>query len=147
MKLLSTPVLPPAVDVALPLLGGLTPQQFMRRHWHKKPLLVRQAIPGFVPPLERKALFDLAGREGVESRLIAHGAQGWALKHGPFVRRSLPPLEQARWTLLVQGVDLHSNAAHELMSRFRFVPDARLDDLMISWASPGGGVGPRLRDS
>ena len=91
MKLLSTPVLPPAVDVALPLLGGLTPQQFMRRHWHKKPLLVRQAIPGFVPPLERKALFDLAGREGVESRLIAHGAQGWALKHGPFVRRSLPP--------------------------------------------------------
>jgi 50S ribosomal protein L16 3-hydroxylase len=144
MKHPSPPVLPPAVDVALPLLGGLTPQQFMRRHWHKKPLLVRQAIPGFVPPLDRKALFELAGREGVESRLIAHGAQGWALKHGPFARRSLPALEQARWTLLVQGVDLHSNAAHELMNRFRFVPDARLDDLMISWASPGGGVGPHF---
>ncbi|MFC7408150.1 JmjC domain-containing protein [Hydrogenophaga atypica] len=135
---------PPAPDQALALLGGLTPQQFMRRHWHKKPLLVRQALPAFVPPLDRKALFDLAAREGVESRLIAHGGKGWQLKHGPFARRSLPPLEQARWTLLVQGVDLHSNAAHELMGRFRFVPDARLDDLMISWASPGGGVGPHF---
>ena len=137
-------VLPPPPDVALPLLGGLTPQQFMRRHWHKKPLLVRQAIPDFVPPLDRKALFDLAGQEGVESRLIAQATQGWRLKHGPFARRSLPPLDQARWTLLVQGVDLHSDAAHALMRRFRFVPDARLDDLMISWASPGGGVGPHF---
>ena len=140
----ASPSFPPAPDQPLALLGGLTPQQFMRRYWHKKPLLVRQAIPAFVPPLDRKALFDLAAREGVESRLIAHGAKGWQLKHGPFARRSLPPLEQARWTLLVQGVDLHSNAAHELMSRFRFVPDARLDDLMISWASPGGGVGPHF---
>jgi len=135
---------PPAPDQALALLGGLTPAQFMRRHWHKKPLLVRQAMPGFVPPLDRKALFDLAAREGVESRLVAHGGKGWSMRQGPFGRRSLPALEQARWTLLVQGVDLHSDAAHALLSQFRFVPDARLDDLMVSWASPGGGVGPHF---
>ncbi|HMN93198.1 MAG TPA: cupin domain-containing protein [Hydrogenophaga sp.] len=134
----------PPVDQPARLLGGLTPAQFMRRHWQKKPLLVRQAVPGFVPPLTRTGLFDLAGQPGVESRLIVRGAQGWSLKHGPFVRRSLPPLQRPGWTLLVQGVDLHDDAAHELLSRFRFVPDARLDDLMISWASDGGGVGPHF---
>jgi len=137
-------MIPPAPDLPLPLLGGLTPRQFMSRHWHKKPLLVRGAVPGFVPPLDRKALFDLAGREGVESRLVSHDGQGWRLRHGPFARRGLPGLAQPRWTLLVQGVDLHSDPAHELMGRFRFIPDARLDDLMVSWASPGGGVGPHF---
>jgi len=137
-------MIPPAPDLPLALLGGLTPRQFMRRHWHKKPLLVRGAVPGLVPPLDRKALFDLAGREGVESRLVSHGGPGWRLRHGPFGRRALPGLAQPRWTLLVQGVDLHSEAAHALMNRFRFIPDARLDDLMISWASPGGGVGPHF---
>lgn len=134
----------PPVDQPARLLGGLTPAQFMRRHWQKKPLLVRQAVPGFVPPLTRSGLFDLAGQAGVESRLIVRGAHGWNLKHGPFARRSLPPLQRPGWTLLVQGVDLHHDAAHELLSRFRFVPDARLDDLMISWASDGGGVGPHF---
>ena len=104
-----------------PLLGGLTPAQFMRRHWQKKPLLVRQAVPLDAPPVSRSALFDLAAREDVESRLIRHGADGW--------------------TLLVQGVDLHHDAAHDLLRRFRFLPDARLDDLMISYAGDGGGVG------
>ena len=66
------PLAPPAPDRPLPLLGGLTPERFMRRHWQKKPLLIRQAIPGFVPPLARSDLFALAAREGVESRLIAH---------------------------------------------------------------------------
>jgi 50S ribosomal protein L16 3-hydroxylase len=131
-----------ATQVPLSLLGGLSPAQFMRRHWQKKPLLIRQAIPGFQPVLSRSALFDLAGRETVESRLIVRKPRGWALKQGPFKRAALPPLKQAGWTLLVQGVDQHDDAAHELLQRFRFVPDARLDDLMISWASEGGGVGP-----
>ncbi len=69
---------------------------------------------------------------------------GWTLRHGPLPRRALPPLKQPGWTLLVQGLDLHLAAAHELLSRFRFVPDARLDDLMLSYASDGGGVGPHL---
>jgi len=125
----------------LPLLGGLSAAQFMRRYWQKKPLLVRQAIPAMVPPIDRGALFALAEREEVESRLIRHGKAGWSLKHGPLQRRALPPLKQAAWTLLVQGVDLHHEGVHELLRQFRFLPDARLDDLMISYASDTGGVG------
>ncbi len=134
------------VNQALPLLGGLSPAIFMQRHWHKKPLLVRQAIPGFKPLLARSALFELAAQDDVESRLVAlerkRGKQIWRLRHGPFARRDLPALKTPEWTLLVQGVDLHVDAAHALMNQFRFVPDARLDDLMISYASEGGGVGP-----
>ncbi len=128
----------------LPLLGGLSPAQFMRRHWQKKPLLVRQAVPGISPPIDRSALFDLAGGEGVECRLLTRFDGDWRLRHGPFARRALPPLKKPDWTLLVQGLDLHWPAAHALLQAFRFVPDARLDDVMVSWASDGGGVGPHL---
>jgi 50S ribosomal protein L16 3-hydroxylase len=132
----------------LPLLGGLSPEAFMKRYWHKKPLLVCQAVPGFAPLLPRAELFELAGREEVESRLVTlqrrRGKEAWTLQRGPFARRMLPALKTPEWTLLVQGVDLHSDAAHELMNRFRFIPDARLDDLMISYASEGGGVGPHF---
>ena len=128
----------------LALLGGLTPAQFMRHHWQKKPLLVRQAIPGFTAPLPRADLFALAGQEGVESRLVQQTDDVWKLQHGPFARRALPPLQRPDWTLLVQGVDLHNDSVHALMQQFRFVPDARLDDVMISYASDGGGVGPHF---
>lgn len=133
-----------APDAPTRLLGDLSAAQFMRRHWQKKPLLIRQAIPGFKPVLGRSQLFDLAGQEAVESRLIVRKGQGWTLKQGPFKRSALPPLKQPGWTLLVQGVDQHVDAVHDLLQRFRFVPDARLDDLMISWASEGGGVGPHF---
>ena len=129
------------INKPLPLLGGLSAAQFMRRHWQKKPLLVRQAIPAMVPPIERSALFALAEREDVESRLIRHGKAGWTLRHGPLARRALPPRKQPAWTLLVQGVDLHHDGVHALLQQFRFLPDARLDDLMISYASDQGGVG------
>ena len=132
------------VNQPLSLLAGLTPAQFMRRHWQKKPLLVRQALPGFIPVLSRSELFKLAGRDGVESRLIVQGKSGWRMKHGPFGPRSLPAVKQSAWTLLVQGADLHDPKAHELLQRFRFLPDARMDDLMISFATPGGGVGPHF---
>lgn len=116
----------------------------MRRHWQKKPLLVRQAIPGFKPFLSRPELFALAARESVESRLVVQSDAGWRMKSGPFPARSLPALNKPRWSLLVQGVDLHEPRAHALLQQFRFVPDARLDDLMISYASSGGGVGPHF---
>ena len=136
------------VNQPLQLLGGLSPKLFMRRHWQKKPLLIRAAVPGISPLLDRAALFVLAAREEVESRLVVHhsepGPASWKLSHGPFTRRALPPLGQAGWTLLVQGVDLHVDAVHMLLNRFRFVPDARLDDLMVSYASDGGGVGPHF---
>jgi 50S ribosomal protein L16 3-hydroxylase len=132
---------------ALPtaLLGGLSPDQFMRRHWQKKPLLIRQALGDQAsPPVARAQLFAMAGDAAVESRLIEKQGDAWSLRHGPFKRRLLPPLKQAGWTLLVQGLDLHLPAAHDLLRRFRFVPDARLDDVMVSWASEGGGVGPHV---
>ncbi|WP_027016734.1 JmjC domain-containing protein [Comamonas composti] len=132
-------------NTPLALLGGLTASQFMRRHWHKKPLLVRQAIPGFKPLLNRAQLLSLAGADGVEARLIEQLGDGrWKLSHGPFPRRRLPSLTQPGWTALVQGVDLHLQSAHELLQQFRFVPDARMDDLMISFATDQGGVGPHF---
>jgi 50S ribosomal protein L16 3-hydroxylase len=129
----------------LPLLGGLSPLQFMKKHWQKKPLLVRQAIPNFKPLLDRAELFDLAASEDAQTRMVIQSpgsSPGWRFKHGPFQRRALPPLKQPGWTMLVQGVDLHHDAVHALMNQFRFVPDARLDDLMISYATDQGGVGP-----
>ena len=129
---------------ACDLLGGLSPQTFMRRHWQKKPLLIRAALPAPLQDLSREHLFELAAQEGVESRLVVHEGQRWRLRHGPFGRRALPALRRREWTLLVQGLDLHLDAAHALMRRFRFLPDARLDDLMVSYASDGGGVGPHF---
>ncbi|RYF70540.1 MAG: cupin domain-containing protein, partial [Comamonadaceae bacterium] len=106
-----------------PLLGGLSPAQFMRRHWQKKPLLIRQAFPDMAgPPIERSKLFDLAGGEGVESRLIRRSDDGWTLRRGPLPRRALPPRSRPGWTLLVQGVDLHDQAVHDLLGPFRFLP-------------------------
>ena len=132
------------VDRSSPLLGGLTPQLFMRRHWQRKPLLVRQAVPGGVVLLPRARLFELAAQDEVESRLVVQRAGRWSMRAGPIPRRGLPPLTQRQWTLLVQGVDLHVPAARALLERFRFVPDARLDDLMLSFATDGGGVGPHI---
>ena len=134
------------VNQPLPLLGGLTPAQFMRRHWQKKPLLVRQAISGFAPLLGRRQLFDLAASDATESRLIVQerARDRWRVRHGPVTRRALPPLARPDWTLLVQGVDLHDDRVHALLQQFRFAPQARLDDLMISYATPGGGVGPHF---
>ncbi len=135
---------PADIDAPTLLLGGLSPRAFMRRHWQKRPLLVRQAVPGVQAPLGRAALFALAGSEDVESRLVVRERDAWRLKRGPLPRRSLPPVSRPGWTLLVQGLDLHVPAAHALLSMFRFVPQARLDDLMLSWASDGGGVGPHV---
>ncbi len=117
----------------------------MRRHWQKSPLLVRQAIPAEgLSVLTRAELFALAARENVESRLIQQLHGNWQLRPGPIPRSALPALKQPGWTLLVQGLDLHLPAAHQLMSQFRFIPDARLDDVMVSYASDAGGVGPHF---
>lgn len=126
----------------LTLLGGLSPEQFLRDYWHKKPLLIRQAIPGFTPLLSREALFDMAAKDDVESRLITHFGTQWQLQNGPFSQ--LPPFSKKGWSMLLQGVNLHHDAAGALMQQFRFIPDARLDDLMISYATDSGGVGPHF---
>jgi 50S ribosomal protein L16 3-hydroxylase len=125
-------------------LGKLPVDAFMRRYWQKRPLLVRQAIPAFASPVTRERLFALAARDDVESRLVTAFGGRWRLAHGPFAARSLPSLRRRGWTLLVHGVNLHDAAADELLARFRFLPDARLDDLMASYATDGGGVGPHV---
>src|SRR5215470_14911822 len=125
-------------------LGGMSAAQFLRRHWQKRPLLVRKAIPIFADPLSSDALFALAARDDVESRIVLQERGRWSLMHGPFrksVRRALP---RHKWTLLVQGVNLHVVAGDALLRRFDFIPYARLDDLMVSYAAPGGGVGPHV---
>ena len=131
-------------NTPLELLAGLTPTQFMKKHWQKKPLLIRQAIPGMQALIDRTSLLAMVESEEVESRLITRKGGQWQLKKGPMNRRSLPSLKVPDWTVLIQGVDLHNDAIHHLLQQFRFVPDARLDDLMISFATEGGGVGPHF---
>lgn len=129
------------------LLGDISPADFMKNYWQRKPLLVRQAIPNFSPLLSRSALFDLAGQPDVESRLVMgenSGQRAWQMQRGPFKRKAIPKLTERDWTLLVQGVDLHDDGVSALMQQFRFIPDARIDDVMISYASDGGGVGPHF---
>ena len=130
----------------LPLLGNLTPAVFLRDYWHKKPLLIRQAIPNFTPLLSAEALFDLAARDDVESRLVSRSGRGggWELQHGPFAALPGPMARSAAWTLLVQGINLHDDAADTLLRQFRFISDTRLDDMMISYATDAGGVGPHV---
>ncbi|MFT7724503.1 MAG: cupin domain-containing protein [Roseateles sp.] len=130
------------IDHPTPMLAGLSPAQFMRQHWQKQPLLVRQAFAGAAPPATLKALAALAARDDVESRLVTAFDGDWQLRHGPIAR--LPAMAKPGWTLLVQGLDQHLAEARALLDRFRFVPDARLDDLMLSVASDGGGVGPHF---
>jgi len=126
----------------LTLLGDITPAQFLRDYWHKKPLLIRQAVPGFKALFDFKALAELATLDHVESRLVSHADGHWNMQQGPLT--SLPSLKQKEWTLLVQGANLHSAKADALLRQFRFLPDARLDDLMVSFATDGGGVGPHF---
>jgi len=126
------------------LLGGLTSPSFLRRFWQKEAHLVRGALPGFTGLFRRDELFALAERDDVESRLIERGGSRWTMEHGPFRRADRKSLPATGWTLLVQGVNLHSDAADALLRRFAFVPYARLDDLMVSYAAPGGGVGPHF---
>ncbi len=130
------------IDLPTAMLAGLSPAQFMRKHWQKKPLLVRQAFVGIAPPTSLKVLATLAARDDVESRLVTAFDGDWKLKHGPIAR--LPAMAKPGWTLLVQGLDQHLAEARALMDEFRFVPDARLDDFMLSVASDGGGVGPHF---
>lgn len=114
----------------------------MRDYWQKKPLLVRQALPNVQPPVSGAVLKKLSRQETVESRLICREGAHWKMKHGPLGR--LPAAKSSNWTLLVQSVDLHHDAAADLLYQFNFVPSARLDDLMISIAGQGGGVGPHF---
>ena len=126
------------------LLGGFSPAQFLRDFWHKRPLLIRNAVPGFSGLLSPDAMRQLATRDDVESRLIQGSGTHWQLDHGPFERRDFKRLPKTGWTLLVQSLNHVLPAADALLARFDFIPHARLDDLMVSYAVPGGSVGPHF---
>lgn len=128
------------------LLAGLSPKQFMRKHWQKKPLLVRAAFPNFKAPISIAQVLKLCSHSLAESRMIRQGAKpkGWALRHGPFSKKDLPSVHDLRWTVLVQQVNTLLPEADRFLDFFRFVPEARLDDLMISIAGPDGGIGAHV---
>ncbi|HET7369694.1 MAG TPA: cupin domain-containing protein [Gammaproteobacteria bacterium] len=126
-------------------LANLTPQQFLTDHWQKKLLLIRQAFENFTPPLDPDELAGLACEGDVESRLVIqdpNASPEWTVRHGPFTAEDFAALPPTHWTLLVQDVDKHVPECAELLDHFRFLPDWRIDDLMISFAAPSGSVGP-----
>ena len=125
-------------------LGGLAPRDFMAKHWQKQWRLMRAAMPAFEELIDSKALFTLACSDDVESRLVLREGKTWTLESGPFSKKRLAALPDRDWTLLVQGLNLHVPAADALLRKFNFLPYARLDDVMISLAAPGGGVGPHF---
>jgi len=134
------------INQPTPMLGGLSPKKFMAEYWQKKPLLIKGAFKDFKPVLSRAQLFELAATDEVQSRLIESQnldkQTHWSVKNGPIKGRDKPAFTKEAWTLLVQGVDLINAEAAKLLREFRFIPDARLDDLMISYATHRGGVGP-----
>ncbi len=126
------------------MLGGLTPSEFLRDYWQKKPLVIRQAFPGFQCPVSPDELAGLACEEGVESRIVIENENGkpWQLHNGPFSEDRFRQLPSEDWTLLVQGLDHWVPEIADLLEHFRFVPNWRLDDIMASYAPKGGSVGP-----
>src|SRR5438874_5533235 len=123
------------------MLGDLTPRLFLRRYWQKRPLFVAGALPEFVAAVDARALTTLAARNDAESRIVERSRGKWETQHGPFKKIAA---RKDNWTLLVSGVNWHVSRAEALLRRFDFVPQARLDDVMVSYATPGGGVGPHV---
>ena len=127
------------------VLGDLSPAAFLRDYWQKRPLVVRQAIPGFAGILDRDQLLGLATRAEATSRLVLEHPRRrsrWERHDGPFGGLDAGMLPDRRWTLLVHGVESLVPGGWELLGRFGFIPMARIDDLMVSYAADGGGVGP-----
>lgn len=138
-----------AKNQALQLLGGLTPAEFLSEYWHKKPLLIKNAIPNFTGLLTPEELAGLACEDEVQSRIVEEINGQWHASHGPFddedfARLPEQPDPKHRWTLLVQTVNHYLPEASALLQQFDFIPHARLDDLMVSYAPDGGGVGPHF---
>lgn len=142
-----------AVLMTKPLthLGSIPVAQFLADYWQQKPLLIRQALPGFVSPLAPEEIAGLALEEEVEARLVVETPHAsdpllsqWQLEHGPLPDERFTSLPATHWTILVQAVDQIFPQVQELLNRFRFIPNWRLDDVMVSYATTGGGVGPHF---
>jgi 50S ribosomal protein L16 3-hydroxylase len=126
------------------LLGNLSINEFLRDYWQKKPLLIRGALPDFNGLLTPQQAVELACTEDVQARLITQRHGQFELQQSPFVAKDFKGLSKIQWTVLVQGLNHHLPAATDLLKQFDFIPHARLDDLMVSYAPKGGGVGPHF---
>ncbi|MGA0855054.1 MAG: cupin domain-containing protein [Burkholderiaceae bacterium] len=138
------PRLPLPLDQPLPWLGGLTATQFMKRHWQKKPLFVKGAFAkAFAQqlPIDQSVFFEEALADALPVRLVS--AQS-TVTHGPLTKRQIPSLKRAGWTILIQQFNSQHQSADDFLNHFRFLPEARLDDLMISYASDRGGIGAHV---
>lgn len=125
------------------LLGELTTEQFLKDYWQKKPVLIRNAWPGFQPLLSAEELAGLSLEDSIETRIVQEkGETPWQVRTGPFTEADYQALPESHWTLLVQAVDQWIPEAANLLEHFRFIPSWRIDDLMISYATDQGGVGP-----
>ncbi|MEH6499125.1 MAG: cupin domain-containing protein [Pseudoalteromonas distincta] len=126
-------------------LGDMAAEDFLRDYWQKKPLLIRQAFPDYENPLSPDELAGLALEEEVESRIVlTQGKSPWELRRGPFAEDDFKTLPERDWTLLVQAVDQFVPDIADLISAFSFLPSWRVDDVMVSYAAPGGSVGPHF---
>lgn len=146
-KTAKSPTLPPIeVDASRRPPLGMPPQLFLRRYWQKRPLLVRNAFPGLVSPIEPDELAGLACEEAALSRLITHdrASDGWSLRSGPFEEDQFPTMPDHDWTLLVQDVDKWDPDVAALLDAFDFLPRWRIDDIMVSFAATGGSVGAHV---
>lgn len=123
-------------------INELSEQAFLNQYWQKKPLLIKRGFSDFKDPLDANELAGLAMEDSIESRIITNHNQQWQSHQGPFEDFEILTDEHA--TLLVQAVDHWHPEAAQLLEPFRFIPNWRIDDLMISYSTPGGGVGPHL---
>src|SRR5690606_3226859 len=140
------PTPPIEIDArGLPPLG-MTPAEFLRDYWQKRPLLIRNAFPDFNSPMQPDDLAGLARDDGTLSRLVSHDQtrDQWTVSHGPFPEAMFPDLPRQDWTLLVQDVDKWDMDVAALISHFSFLPRWRIDDVMVSFAAPGGSVGAHV---
>lgn len=125
---------------------GMPPAKFLRDYWQKRPLLIRNAFPGYVSPIEPEDLAGLACEDGVLARIVEHdrARDAWTVRTGPFDEALFPGMPDHDWTLLVQDVDKWDLDVRALLAHFRFLPRWRMDDIMVSFAAPGGSVGPHV---
>ena len=128
------------------VLGSITPAIFLRDYWQKQPLLIRQGLPGFQNPLAADEIAGLACEDCIESRLIL-GPEvrgNWELEHGPLAQERFDDLPPSNWTLHLQGIEVYLREAYQLFDYFRFIPNWRIDDIMVSYAPDQGSAGPHF---
>ena len=125
-------------------LQNFDPAAFLRDTWQRRPLLIRNPWTRWRNPLQPDELAGLACEGEVESRLVVQAGTTWSLEHGPLAEERFGRLGADPWTLLVQAVDHHVPAVADLIAPFRFLPNWRIDDVMVSYASDRGGVGPHF---